>query len=337
MGRPRRIAPRTDGFRALVERYRLYRTAHGYAVRSARHEGYQAGEFLAWLEGRGTVDIAAVTPEHVAAYAGHVATRPKHDDGSGSITGALSAGAAARHWAAVRGVLAMLHHAGELDTDPASGLSVSFAWERGTASGREPLTQGEVGALYAACETQTERAVLALGYGCGLRLAEAAALDVGAVRFGGGPSGCGAVVVERGKRARRRIVPLAAGVRDDLADYYRGERAEREARSMGAAGRGVLQAALVLNANGQRMRTWTYPRVLGQVVARAVAEGRLAADVAQAKRVTFHGLRHAVATHLLERGLTLEQVGAFLGHAAPESTETYVHVSAGLLEQLVPP
>ena len=187
-------------------------------------------------------------------------------------------------------------------------------------------TQDEVKELYAATETQKERAVLALGYGCGLRIAEAQNLDIGAVRFGGS-SGCGTVTVERGKGERRRVVPLSAGVRDELADYYYGERAEQEMQT-------GQRSALILNAAGERMRTWTYARILGQVVARAVAQGRLEAGVI-GKRVTFHGLRHAVATHLLERGLTLAQVSLFLGHRHLETTEVYTHVSAGMLGESV--
>lgn len=332
MARPRRSAPATDAYRELARRYASYREAHGYAARSSRHEGYRVGEFLAWLEGRGVTEVAAVTPALVGAYAEHLASRPKHDDGSGRVTGALSAGSVGRHWAAVRGALAMLHHAGELVVDPASGVAVAIDWAADEVAGGAVLTQGEVQSLYACTQRQTERAVLALGYGCGLRIAEAAALDVGAVRFGGGAGGCGSVTVERGKGGRRRVVPLAPGVRDDLADYYYGERAELE--ELG----GGYESALMLNARGGRMRTWTLARELSKVVARAVTEGRLEAAStvgAASKRVTFHGLRHAVASHLLERGLTLEQVRRFLGHRHAETTETYTHVSAAMLGELV--
>lgn len=327
MARPRRIEPATEGYRALAERYARYREDHGYVARTSRHDGHRVGEFLAWLEGRGVTKIEAVKKQDVAAYAKHLAERPKHDNGSGRVTGTLSAGAVGRHVAAVRGMLAMLHQGGELRSDPASGVEVVIDWAEDVSTSGAVLTQGEIRALYASTETQKERAVLALGYGCGLRIAEAAALDIGAIRFGGGSNAShGTVTVERGKGERRRVVPLSAGVRDELADYYYGERAEQEAET-------GQQSALMLNANGERMRRWTYGRALGQVVARAVTEGRL--SDASGKRVTFHGLRHAVATHLLERGLSLAQVSLFLGHRHLETTEVYTHVSAGMLDELV--
>ena len=288
------------------------------------------GEFLAWLEASGhVVEVEAVTKRDVAAYAEYLTqSRPKHDDGSGRVTGALSAGAVGRHVAAVRGVLAMLHHGGELASDPASGVEVVIAWAEDAGHGGAVLSQCEVRALYAATETQKERAVLALGYGCGLRIAEAQKLDIGAVRFGGS-SGCGTVTVERGKGERRRVVPLSrqayamswriittASGRSKRCPDRSALGADPERRMVSGCGRGPTA------------------RVLGQVVARAVAQGRLEAGVI-GKRVTFHGLRHAVATHLLERGLTLAQVSLFLGHRHPETTEVYTHVSAGMLGELV--
>ena len=141
MARPRRIEPATDGYRELAERYARYRRDHGYAERTCRHDGYRVGEFLAWLEARGTVEVAAVTKRDVAAYAEHLSARPKHDDGSGRVTGALSAGAVGRHVAAVRGALAMLHHGGELASDPASGVEVAIAWAEDASTSGVVLTR----------------------------------------------------------------------------------------------------------------------------------------------------------------------------------------------------
>jgi site-specific recombinase XerD len=42
-------------------------------------------------------------------------------------------------------------------------------------------------------------------------------------------------------------------------------------------------------------------------------------------------LRHSIATHLLEGGLSVEYVREFLGHANLESTQRYTHLSAEAL------
>jgi len=274
------------------------------------------------LEARGVLEIEAVSVDDVAAYWRYIELRPKPGGGT------LAASTIGSHRAAVRGALAMLHHAGELASDPASGVRNE---RRGEVESEEvpALTQGEVQALYAVTESQVERAVLGLGYGCGLRVSEAVALDIGAIRFGGGGRlAAGSVTVEKGKGGRRRVVPLSAGVRDDLVDYYYGERVDLEELS------GQRRDALVLNSRGKRMRQWTYNKVLAGLIGRAIGEQRLSTEVLT-KRTSYHGLRHAIATHLLERGLSLEQVRLFLGHQHLETTEVYTHVSAELLGELV--
>ena len=326
--------PTTARYHALAERYAGDRAAHGYAAETVREGGYGAAEFLAWLEGRGCYEVSAATTADLTAYRGYLATRARADRTGALAGGTLASATAHVRFAAARGVLAMLHHAGELAVDPASGLLPERGARESTDErGAPALTQDEVRALYRATASQVERAVLALGYGCGLRVGEAVALDASHVRLHGAEC---AVTVARGKGGKRRRVPLSEGVRVDLADYYHGERAERVADAGGAgSGTGAApSAALVLNAHGRRMRGWTYNDVLGRIVARAVASGAVGAEV-WSRRTSFHGLRHAIATHLLERGLSLEQVRRFLGHAHVATTEVYTHVSAAMLGELV--
>jgi len=77
------------------------------------------------------------------------------------------------------------------------------------------------------------------------------------------------------------------------------------------------------------MQKGTYNRNLKILIDRAGNQA------IQEKEITIHNLRHSIATHLIEQGITVEQVRMFLGHSQLETTQVYTHISKRLLNKLM--
>ena len=142
-----------------------------------------------------------------------------------------------------------------------------------------------------------DRALVELVYSCGLRSAEAVALDLGDVDFDR------EVVHVRGKGGKERVVPLGEEAAALLALYLRDGRPQ--------LARGACDA-LFLSARGNRLDTSVLRRLVRNP----------------------HRLRHGYATHLLEGGADLRTIQELLGHASLSTTQVYSHVDARRLRRV---
>ena len=139
-------------------------------------------------------------------------------------------------------------------------------------------------------------ALVELVYSCGLRSAEAVALDLGDVDLDREH------VHVRGKGGKERLVPLG----EEAA--WRVGRWLRDGRP--ALARAACDA-LFLSVRGRRLDTSVLRRLLRHP----------------------HRLRHAYATHLLEGGADLRTIQELLGHASLSTTQIYSHVDARRLRR----
>jgi len=149
---------------------------------------------------------------------------------------------------------------------------------------------------------ERDAVLVAVMYGCGLRVSEAVGLDISDIHL--------AVSEIRvyGKGRKERIVPIPAQVLTMMRKWF-------EKRH------DPFHAPVFLNRFGKRLSARSVQRMLKQ---RALETG---ADVS----VTPHRLRHSFATHLLVGGLDLRAVQELLGHSSLATTERYTHLD---MEQL---
>ncbi|HLH89542.1 MAG TPA: tyrosine recombinase XerC [Xanthobacteraceae bacterium] len=144
-----------------------------------------------------------------------------------------------------------------------------------------------------------DAAVLALLYGCGLRISEALGLkprDVAGVRD---------ALTVTGKGNKTRMVPLLPQVAQLIADYV-----ALCPYELPAGG------ALFVGEKGGPLS----PRII------QLAMQRLRGALGLADTATPHALRHSFATHLLARGGDLRAIQELLGHASLSTTQIYTAV-----------
>lgn len=172
------------------------------------------------------------------------------------------------------------------------------------------LTQTEIKAMYKACGNDIlgirDRAILSVYYGCGLRRSEGLALDVNDVLLKEKM-----LYVRKGKGYKERYVPMTGAVREDLENYI------YVAREKVQSFKPQKNEALFLSMQVKRM--------CGNALIERVHKLSEAANLQ--KETGLHTLRHSIATHLLQSGLTLEEVSQFLGHSSLESTQIYTHIT----------
>ncbi len=161
-------------------------------------------------------------------------------------------------------------------------------------------------AHHPAMQAARDVALFTLLYGCGLRIAEALALDV---RDAPRP-GSDAALRVIGKGSKERLVPVLPAVRQAMAGWLAQHPDPRP------------DAPLFVGARGARLDP--------AVAQRSLREFRRLAGLPE--HATPHALRHSFATHLLGGGADLRAIQDLLGHASLSTTQRYTKVdAAGLL------
>lgn len=152
-----------------------------------------------------------------------------------------------------------------------------------------------------------DRCLFELIYSCGLRISEAAGLNLEGIHAAQG------LLQVTGKGGKERIVPIGELAARWIELYL------REARPLLAAGR--RERRVFLNRRGRPLSRKGIWKRFKELTARAGLEGKV------------HTLRHSYATHLLQGGADLRAVQTLLGHADISTTQVYTHVEERELQR----
>jgi len=156
-----------------------------------------------------------------------------------------------------------------------------------------------------------DRALFEMIYSSGMRISEAAGLNVRDVDFKEG------VAKVKGKGNKERLAVFGGEAAAWLRRYLDESRPALTRTSARKNG----QSALFVGKSGRRLSRKGIWRNYARYAAMAGTGSRV------------HTLRHSFATGLLQGGADLRTVQALLGHADIATTQIYTHVDAGLLKE----
>jgi integrase/recombinase XerD len=246
----------------------------------------------------------SVAPAHVDAYQRHLAARPlKTNTRRGRLL------VLARFLAHIRALNLILF-------DPRMVITIP---KKERTLPRNVLTISEVTTLLGLPVLDTVknlpmRTVIEILYGTGVRKSELLALDVTDLNMRER-----VLTVREGKFKKDRVIPVPKTTVRYVDEYMRTFRRKTRTR----------QKALIVNPGGKRMPAATLQCAMARL-STLVRE-----EYGFPKRISCHGLRHSIATHLLERGVDLRYIQAFLGHSSLDSTQIYTHIAPKELEKEV--
>ena len=236
----------------------------------------------------------------------------------------LSNRSLARHLSTLRSFFRWACREGHLERNPAKGLPsprVPRSLPRAlTLADTESLLETEDEGLL----PERERALFELLYATGLRVSEAAALDVEDVDLSA------RMLRAQGKGGKERIVPFGETAEDALRAWLPVRRELRAPHPPAPLlpGEGSRPSAggepLFVNSRGGRLTT----RLMARVLKRRLRAAGLPAQISP------HALRHTFATHLLQSGADLRSIQELLGHASLSTTQKYTHLDAARLRDV---
>lgn len=272
----------------------------GYAMTTI--EGYerQLQTFLEWLNNNHIKELNQINQTNLEAYNQYLHQRKNRQK-----EGGLSSCYIQSHINVIRLLSRYLELTGEQKI-----FTGNIIVEQGATTQRNILTQSEIKQLYQATDESPnglrDKAILSLYYGCGLRYSEGIRVERKHIDYGKQ-----LLYIVPGKNYRSRFIPMNERIIKDLQDYE-------------VYGRNYFikdySTSFLLNLKGNAPDSGLIGKRLQILLQKANIE----------KKICLHGLRHSIATHLLQQGMPLEQISKFLGHTSLDSTQIYTRIAEEL-------
>jgi len=155
----------------------------------------------------------------------------------------------------------------------------------------------------------TQKVIIELLYGCGLRVSELVSLNISDINIKSKYLQC------TGKGSKERLVPIGTKAINALKKYL-------PQREFIIKKYNLQNNTLLLTNEGRKINRqdiYTLVHSQGKKINKAISP---------------HTLRHSFATHLIENGADLRVVQELLGHSDVSTTQLYTHISKKRLKEV---
>jgi len=297
-----------ESYKSIHKHYTFWLDTLGFAKHTTANYTNRAGEFLKWLTTQNITEINQLEVKHLNAFFDYQESRP-NTKFKGTT---LSASSLNDYFTAIDKLMEFLHQMGA-DYAPSPQNRRITIDEDDRIRNIQPFTieeiktlQSLIGKTYPDYNHEHRllkhyqlRLIFTVHYACGLRLSEGAKLTAKDIDFNRRT-----LFVRQGKNYKDRIIPLSENVFNALQDYIYNFRNQIKC----GHNRLFIQPHITLSLDFKCLHSLCPDESI------------------QGKRPTFHVLRHSIATHLLQKGMTIENIARFLGHGSLCSTQIYTHI-----------
>ncbi len=279
--------------------------AKRYSISSQDHARNAVTRFLTYLKDQGLEDVRQVNESHLIAYGRHLSTQRSQ---YGTLLTSTTLGI---HLGNLKRFFAFLDRRHVILRNPAEHLPLP----RPTRLPRTLLSERQVQRLMGTPSATTrsgirDRALLETLYGTAIRLSECARTDVVDLNLVERQ-----LMVRNGKGKKDRIVPVPGRAAAAIRFYLQEALSELVHDSK--------EPALFISYRGTRLhKSSIYYLVKGH-------------GKAVGLELSPHSLRHACATHLLERGADIRHIQELLGHSHIGTTAVYTRVNLSELRKVI--
>lgn len=298
----------SENFKYIEKSFKEWLDILGYSSSTVYQLPIHIREFFHWLEKNDIFQIQQISSKIMKTY--YLGLKQRTNQRRG---GALSNSYLNKHLQALIKFSDYLRQSGRKPLD-----LLNIRRENADNKSIDVLKIEQVKSLYLATDehpqgnkweaiASRDKAMLTVFYGCGLRRNEAYHLDVSDINFDRQ-----ILHVRKGKNYKERFVPFNKTNAQILQEYvYDFRPFFNHSKEINA---------LFISVFGYRMSGQNMLIRLKILIQKSADFDLLD------KNISLHTLRHSIATHLLQNGMSLEKISRFLGHSSLESTQIYTHL-----------